>query len=780
MLVLRLGSLVGALGLALGLLIGPGHADPALDGSPSPAPAAVATASASSSLEALLELPEAPRPRPLILLHSNDGYGRLDPLLKDPYHLNQPGEVGGILRAESWIQAERARGTPLLLLSAGNVLGPDMLAAASQGRSIVQVMNRLGYDAWLPSLYDFGYGLDVLQERIRESSASVVLTNVRWSDGGGPLAAPYAVFHRGGLCVAVVGLADRDLLGHLDYSEQARLVVDPPLEALKRWLPTIRREATPDAIIALTHLTLDEEMPLLSRDSGLDLLIGGFNSSQPTTVAVHELVGLDGKRALHAGTFGTSMGKVRITFEPDPAGSYRLGRLEPDVVRLDDEVAPRRPGATSDLRVLIDQLRRTEARHWHRDHGDLAWLAEGRATGSTMVMVAEIMRLRARTEVGIVPRGFFHPEQVYGPITSAKSLFYAMPWEDALTVTQVPGDRLAALFRKLLAHGSPAAFLAGMALRNDRIFVNGRELDPQDLYTVATTWPAATGRIEALAPLSSGEPRALPVSVRRAVIQYFRDQARIGKTVSPEGFPDYYHWPFWKSSLQFTTDLQSRAVDTAGHRYPDLAWKADKSGMSWGGDLIYLFGTAWGAHQLEDTLNLSYHSDQLAEGQSQTSSDKIQFISDYRADILSTLLSPFATLTLTTRFLNDPPPPFFLAQMGAGVSHLWGSLELREGVEYRHHVFDPTQLDKTGGTLSLGYRGMLGWFEVNANLKLFATPQLATDGLLIDSESRVALPLTESTSLTYLIDAYRNTLYPDWAMRHLVGLTLKLSQPWLF
>lgn len=775
-------SLLALLALAGVGLAGTARAEePVLPEAIATASSPVATVSiptASESLEALMAPVELPRPRSLTILHANDLGGRLDPLSKDPLHLNRPGEVGGLLRAGAWLDAERARGGAVLVLSAGNMLGPDMRAASTQGRSVVAAMNRLGFDAWLPSLYDFGYGLEALQERSREASAAVVLSNVSWTEGAA-FARPYAVFERGGLRIAVLGLVQPGIRDYLDRVDRARITVEPPLAAVQRLVPLIRREASPDLVVALTHLSLDEEMPLLSKESGLDLVIGGFVSTDTTTTAVHEVVGLDGKRALHAGTFGTALGKVRLTCEPTPGGSYRVGRIEPDVVRLDDEHAPRHTWP-EDLKALLDTFRADEARDWHRTHGDLAWLASGLDAAQTRTLVAEIMRARAGAEVGVVPRSFFRPEAFYGPVASAKSLYYAMPWEDALAVTQVRGEALAALYKKAQGSASPVAYLAGLSMREGQVLVNGRELDPGDRYLVATTAPAAAAQIAGLEALAGTEVRSLPVSVRRAVLQHFREAARTGRTVGPASFPDYYLKPFWKSSVQFTTDLTSRAVDTAGKRYPDLAWRTDKSGMSWGGDLVYQFGTAWGAHQLDDTFNLSYHSDQLAEGKSQTSSDKIQFIADYRADIQSSLARPFATLTLTTRFLNDPPPPFFLAQVGAGVSHQLGPLELREGVEYRHHLFDLTQKDRTGGTLAAGYKGSLGGFQLSSSVKLFATPQLDVDGLLIDSESKVALPLSDSTALTYQVYAYRNTLYPEWAMRHLVGLTLKAQQPWIF
>lgn len=736
---------------------------------------------ATASLEALLAPPEIiiPRPKTLMVLHTNDWYGLFDPVKLDPYS-SRPKIVGGLPRAAALIDKERARGLPTLLLCSGNVLGPNMVSAASRGKAMIEAMNRMGYDAWLPSNHDFTYGLDVLRERIREASASAVITNVRWAKTDQTLARPYALFERGGLKVAVIGLVDPSTTQYIDFNETSRLTIDPPMDAVAKWVPLIRRAATPDVIVAMTHLSLDREMSLLTRDSGVDLVVGGFNTANSTSIAIHEVVGVDGKRALHAGGFGTAIGKARLTFEPSPGGDYQLARIEPGLIRLDDETMPYKVAEAtgSAIAALSQEAKRLAAKAWTDDQGKLAKLADNLESDQVMGLVPEIMRLQARSEVGVVPRSFFHNEKVFGPVNSPRALFYAMPWEDALCVVEVPGSTLSTLY---YAARGKKAFFAGVSEKDGAVWVNGRPLDAKANYTIATTLPAAKGSVTGLEGLAGAQTRVLTVSVRRSVMRYFRQQAKLGQDVSPKGFPDYYHLPFWKSSLQFTTDLQRRQVDANGKRYPDLAWKADKSGMSWGGDLSYDLGTNWGPNELDTTLNLSYHSDQVADGKSQTSSDKIQLITDYRSDIMWSVAKPYATLTLTTRFINDQDPRYFLGQLGTGVSHPFPfGLELREGIEYRHHFFDTKQPDKTGGTFQLVLKRSVFWLNLQTNLKLFATPDLSKDGLLIDNESLFSVPLTETTALSYKLNLYRNTLYPDWANRHLLGVTFKFTQPWLF
>ncbi|HEY9897874.1 MAG TPA: hypothetical protein V6D00_01720 [Pantanalinema sp.] len=734
---------------------------------------------ASQSIEELMALSEVvvPRPRTLTILHTNDSYGLFEPVRLDPYRA-RPTIAGGLSRAAALIGSERDRAGATLLMSAGNVLGPSALAASTKGRSVIEAMNRAGYDAWLPANHDFSFGLDSLMDRVRESSASAVVTNVRWAKSKEPLAKPYAVFEKGGVRVAVIGLLDGGLAQYVDLKDTPRIEVVPPLEAVARWVPFIRKEATPDLVVALTHLSLDQEMPLLTRDSGVDLVIGGFNSSNPNAIAVHEVVGIDGKRALHAGAFGTAVGKARLTFEPGPQGDYRLSRIEPDMLRLDEDRPHPLGGA---IAGVVAAAKKDSSDAWARAHGGLARLADRTTSDEAKALIPEIMRLSARAEVAVLPRSFFHDERVYGPITTTKSLYYAMPWEDALTVAEVKGSVLVTLYDQAIAGARPHALAAGIAKVGDVLQVNGRPVEPKSTYSLAVPLPAIQGKSQGLETLGGIKARTLRTSVREAMVAYFAEEGRLGRPVARAGFPDHYLIPFWKSSLQLSTDLQRRAVDPAGTRYPDLTWKGDKSGMSWGGDLGYEVGTTWAANELDNTLKLSYHSDQLSDGKSQTSSDKIQFVSDYRTQAFSALTKPYATLTLNTRFVNDKDPRYFLGQLGTGLSHQFPlGLEVRAGIEYRHHFFDRTQPDRTGATSGILFKQTLWGVSLSTDLKLFATGNVAGDGLLVDDESVVSLPLTETTALSYKFNAYRNTLFPDWATRHVIGLVFKFNQPWLF
>lgn len=752
----------------------------------SAAVAAEANPMASDSVAVQPEALEAvlvPKPKSVLILHTNDTYGIFEPVTIDPYSA-LPRTIGGLPRQAVAIVEARATGTPTLLLSAGNILGPGATSAHTQGKAIVEALNRMGYDAWLPSNHDFSYGIAALKARIKEAKFPVVLANVLEKKTGKPLAKPYAVFDRDGVKIAVLGLIDSRSRDYLNVDEADHLIFQNPGEAAATWVKTIKEKESPDLIVALTHLSLDQEMPLLSAHSGIDLVVGGFNSTDPKDIAVHQVAGIDGKRALHAGGFGTMLGKARLTLDQSPGGRYRIARIEPDLLRLEEDQIPAWSlvSKAAEIVTLTFDARRNVSEAWQRENGKAAELEGLLSANEAMQVVANIMRETARSEASLIHRSYFHDGGAFGEVSTAKSLYYLMPWEDPLVVIQVKGSVLTTLAAQTKG-ARPRLFSAGLRMVGDEARLNGRTISADTYYLVSVPLPVAQGKVPGLTDLASEEMRRTPLTIRQSVLQYLRAQGALGRKVSLKSFPDYAHVPFWRSTLILNMDMTRRAVEKAGDIYPDLSWKGDRSGFAYGGDMDLKLGAAWGAHAVKHGLALSYRTDQLADGKSQISSDRIQLSSDYQAGVLWAWTRPFVNLTMTTRFVQDKSPKFFLGQLGGGFSQEfsnWG-LTIREGIEHRRHFLDRDQQpDRTGATLGLVWKRDFGAFSLREDLKLFSTLDLEKDGLLTDSESELVIPLTKVTAISYKVNLYKNSRFPEWANRHLLGLSFRFNQPWVF
>jgi len=141
------------------------------------------------------------------IVHTNDFHGRLLPQQVDGRSSRQAG--GSAVLAAHFDSARVRFGGPTVLVSAGDVFQGTALSNMSWGRAAVAVYNRKGYDAAAFGNHEFDWGQDTLQARVAESLFPWLAANlyVAGTDTHPTWARPWTMVERGGVRVAVIGLA---------------------------------------------------------------------------------------------------------------------------------------------------------------------------------------------------------------------------------------------------------------------------------------------------------------------------------------------------------------------------------------------------------------------------------------------------------------------------------------------------------------------------------------------------------------------------------------------
>ncbi len=168
----------------------------------------------------------------------------------------------------------------MLLLDAGNSLfsgGRQDLNQLSQGRLLVEAMNLMGYDALALGPRDLQEGVALLRERMAEAKFAILSANVMVD--GELLAEPYAIFERGGLRIAVLGLTSPDIT-----APEGMEALDPAA-AIEQYLPELEEQS--DLLVVLGALGPTTEQELALKFQAIDLIVGG-GSSIPSNGAIPE------------------------------------------------------------------------------------------------------------------------------------------------------------------------------------------------------------------------------------------------------------------------------------------------------------------------------------------------------------------------------------------------------------------------------------------------------------------------------------------------------------
>src|SRR5439155_166260 len=197
-----------------------------------------------------------PYPRPdstlLRVLAINDFHGALEPQVW-PWSAARP--VGGAAALKPWLDS-LARGCfcATIRLDAGDEMQGTPVSNFNFGRPAIAALNALGIDAAAIGNHEFDWTVDTLRARMAEAHYRFLAANITDSAGTArpDWAEPFTVIERGGVRVAVIGLAlpatpettsPRNVRG-LAFGDGAR--------AVRRVLPQARAAA--DYVIVRAHV----------------------------------------------------------------------------------------------------------------------------------------------------------------------------------------------------------------------------------------------------------------------------------------------------------------------------------------------------------------------------------------------------------------------------------------------------------------------------------------------------------------------------------------------
>lgn len=230
------------------------------------------------------------------------------------------------------IQQLKATQSPLLTTLGGDYLSPSALGTAivdgqpMAGRQMVDVLNATGVDWATLGNHEFDVSEAALRAHIAQAKFRIVSTNVTDARGlpfaGVPTSAIVPVTVNGrtvriGLIGVTIDATKKDWVRYRDAIEAARAEVEK------------LRGAT-DAIVALTHLSLEQDAEFVSAVSGIDLVLGGHEHENWLMYRGPRLVPI-----VKADANVRSLAIVTLTFRKPGARPEVSARLQ----RIDNTIA---------------------------------------------------------------------------------------------------------------------------------------------------------------------------------------------------------------------------------------------------------------------------------------------------------------------------------------------------------------------------------------------------------------------------------------------------------
>lgn len=178
---------------------------------------------------------------------------------------------GGLDRIGAVVAAERAGGGNVLVIHAGDTLSPSLMSSFDKGAHIVDLLNTIGIDVFVPGNHEFDFGKEVFLERMNALQATKLAANLRAADGE-PVAGflDDVLMDIAGVKVGILGvIGDRAAV----VSSPGDLAFSPTVATAFEEAKILRNEGA-EFVIAVVHDNVSRDL-LLARSGAFDLIVSG-------------------------------------------------------------------------------------------------------------------------------------------------------------------------------------------------------------------------------------------------------------------------------------------------------------------------------------------------------------------------------------------------------------------------------------------------------------------------------------------------------------------------
>ena len=199
------------------------------------------------------------------IVHTNDIHG---------YYKSTPGGQIGFDAVKTIADKENAD----LILDAGDTFHGQSFATVEEGKSIAELMDAVGYDAMTPGNHDWSYSADRLRELDRESSFTILASNVADTNGNRYFDNNFYIKNVTAddgtkVRVGVFGVIDEDFYTSTSAKNVENVRFENSAETATAYANFLRDDENCDIILALTHNANPEKF--IAETSGIDAVIAG-------------------------------------------------------------------------------------------------------------------------------------------------------------------------------------------------------------------------------------------------------------------------------------------------------------------------------------------------------------------------------------------------------------------------------------------------------------------------------------------------------------------------
>lgn len=277
----------------------------------------------------------------ITLLHTADIHSQL--YVHDEFFWENGRAVyrkrGGFATLKTMINTLRSqnRGNTLVI-DGGDCFQGAGVAALSEGRAIIPLINDIGYDLMLPGNWEVVYGKDMMQRDLGAYDAQKVCANMyhdtKDAFNGESIFLPYWTKSFGDFKVGFIGYNDPMTPKRQSPAYSAGIRFAKPEENVARYVRLLRDYEKCDMVFILAHMGLAQQVDLANKPvvEGVDFILGA-----DTHERVRKPIQAAYSRVTEPGAFGSFVAKLDIVIEDGKPKdtAYQLLDVDPDRYKPD-------------------------------------------------------------------------------------------------------------------------------------------------------------------------------------------------------------------------------------------------------------------------------------------------------------------------------------------------------------------------------------------------------------------------------------------------------------
>lgn len=437
----------------------------------------------------------------LTIFHVNDTHSRIG-----------EEDISDFSKIAGEVKSFREEGKPVLLLDGGDTFHGRPLSTLSEGYSIVQIYNTMGFDAMVPGNHDYNYGYKRLLKLSGYAKFPILAANALYEDTHEPILSSCMIRDFNGYRVGIFGLSTPETKYKSHPNNTDGIEFADPIRMSKQMTKYLK-EAGCDYIIALGHVGLDAGTLITSEDicnavPEIDLFVDGHSHTKLET-------GLQTKNGLvvQANEHGKFVGEVSVNITPKGVKTTTAKLVDPEAVSA-------WPTDEASKTVIDHYLSETDAATKvvvGKTDVDLIGERDVVRKGDSNLgrMVVDAMLETGKTDLALNNGGNVRKTIAAGDITYA-DIFEVVPFGNILVTKTVTGqDIIAALEQGVSEYPAAAGgflHIGGGSYTFDpskpagsritEVLVGDKKIDPSKTYTLTTNDFLAAGGDDS--PLGNG------------------------------------------------------------------------------------------------------------------------------------------------------------------------------------------------------------------------------------------------------------------------------------